>query len=110
MSVYTKNLKEDITVQTVDTSSVDDRGLYSSSWTTSTTTKGRLVTQRSDETQENKELLVDEYDLYIPASVTVNNGNRIAIGSTYYEIIDISIMKNRHGSAVVKRLQVRKSS
>ena len=44
---YQAYLKEDINIQTMSTSSVDERGLYNSDWSTSSTVKGRLVSRES---------------------------------------------------------------
>ena len=46
---------------------------------------------------------------YVSSDVSGNNG--VVVSSKIHASdIGISIMKNRHGSAVIKRLQVRKSS
>lgn len=110
MSNYQNLLKEDVTIESVSTSTVDDYGLYNSSWASSSTTKGRLVSRGSIEDDEETELLKDDLDLYIPASVSVTSNNRINIDSNYYDIVGIETRKDRHGKAVLKVLQIRKST
>lgn len=102
-------LKEDVTIESYTTDSVDDYGLYNTSWSTATTTKGRLVARGSQEEDTRTEILRDDFDLYIPASVTINGENRVNISSTYYEIVGIETKKNRQGRSVMKVVSLRKS-
>lgn len=107
---YQNYLKTDVTIQTMSTGSVDDRGLYNSDWATGTTTVGRLVSTTSDEEGGTTDLLVDEFQLYIPATVTVASNNRVAIGSDYYDIEGIENRENRFGDVVIKVLRLRKAN
>ena len=106
---YQSYLKEDIIVQTMSTSSVDERGLYNSDWATGSTVKGRLVSRESAENEGATNLDIGQYLLYIPGGTTVKTSDRIAKGSDYYDIDGIEEMKDRYGSVQVKRLTLRKS-
>lgn len=103
-------LKDDITIESRSTTSVDDRGLYTDSWSTLSTTKGRIESVRSQEQEDNSEMLINEFDLYIPASVSIKTSHRINISSSYYEVLGIFDYKNRHGNLVLKRLRLRRTS
>jgi|14BtaG_2_1085337.scaffolds.fasta_scaffold126646_2 hypothetical protein len=106
---YNNLLKEDITIESISSNTVDDRGLQNSSWSTSTTTKGRIVLNNSSEDEEQTELLVDQLELYIPASVSVTSNNRVNVSSQYYDILGIEERKNRYGKSLIKILTIRKS-
>ena len=103
-------LNDDVTIESRSTSSVDERGLYSDSWSTLTTTKGRLETARSQEEEDNSEMLIDDFDLYIPSSIDIKNSHRVNISSKYYEVLGVVDYKNRHGNLVMKRCRLRRSS
>tara|TARA_A100001035_G_scaffold130603_1_gene102698 strand:+ start:393 stop:728 length:336 start_codon:yes stop_codon:yes gene_type:complete len=106
---YQAYLKEDINIQTMSTSSVDERGLYNSDWSTSNTVKGRLVSRESLEGEDRTELDVGEFLLYIPGSTTIKTSDRIAKGSDYFDVLGILENKDRFGSVPIKRLRLRKS-
>tara|TARA_R100000353_G_scaffold34995_2_gene27919 strand:- start:502 stop:837 length:336 start_codon:yes stop_codon:yes gene_type:complete len=106
---YNNLLKEDITIESISSNTVDDRGLQSSSWASASTTKGRLVLINSAEDEDQTELLMDQFELFIPASVTVTSDNRVNISSQYYDILGIETKKNRYGKSLIKVLTVRKS-
>mgnify|MGYP003140476698 CR=1 FL=1 len=106
---YQSYLKEDVSVQTMSTSSVDDRGLYNSDWTAGSTIKGRLVSRESAETDGETNLEVGQFYLYLPGSTAIKTSDRIAKGSDYFDIIGIEEMKDRYGTTPIKRLILRKS-
>tara|TARA_Y100000004_G_scaffold42014_1_gene45883 strand:- start:1070 stop:1405 length:336 start_codon:yes stop_codon:yes gene_type:complete len=106
---YQAYLKEDISVQTMSTGSVDDRGLYNSDWSTDSTVKGRLVSKSDLEEEGVTDLQVGEFFLYIPGSTTVKTSDRVAKGSDYFDVIGIEEMKDRFGSVPIKKLTLRKS-
>ena len=106
---YQAYLKEDITIQTMSTGSVDERGLFDSNWSTDSTVKGRLVSRESVEGEDLTELDVGEFLLYIPGSTTVKTSDRVAKGSDYFDVIGIEEMKDRFGSVPIKKLTLRKS-
>lgn len=105
---YQNHLQEDVTFESVGTSTVDERGLYSSSYSTVSTCKGRLSYQTSDENSgERDELLVDRLTLHVPGSVDVKTSYRCVIDNKYYDIIGIQERKNRFGDLVIKELEIR---
>jgi hypothetical protein len=106
---YQAYLKENISVQTMSTSSVDDRGLFNSDWNTNSTVKGRLVSRSDTEEEGTTDLQVGEFFLYIPGSTTVKTSDRVAKGTDYFDVIGIEEMKDRFGEVPIKRLLVRKS-
>jgi hypothetical protein len=106
---YQAYLKEDITVQTMSTGSVDDRGLYNSDWSTSSTVKGRLASRSDLEQEGETDLQVGEFFLYIPGSTVIKTSDRVAKGSNYFDIIGIEEIKDRYGTVPIKRLSLRKS-
>tara|TARA_B100001250_G_scaffold148226_1_gene126996 strand:+ start:15878 stop:16213 length:336 start_codon:yes stop_codon:yes gene_type:complete len=106
---YQTYLKEDISVQTMSTASVDDRGLYDSNWSTASTVKGRLVSRESAETDGETNLDVGQFYLYLPGTTTIKTSDRVAKGSDYYDIEGIEEIKDRFGSTPIKRLTLRKS-
>jgi hypothetical protein len=106
---YQSNLKESITFQTVSTGSVDERGLYNSSWVDAETTKCRIEYTTTGEEGSDKNSFIEELQVFIPASVSVEANHRAVIGSDYYDIEAISIRKNRHSDPVIKVLELRKA-
>lgn len=106
---YQSNLKESITFQTVSTGSVDERGLYDSSWVDSVTTKCRIEYTVTGEDGENRDSFTTELQVFIPASVSVEANHRAVIGSDFYDIEAISIRTNRHSDPVIKILDLRKA-
>ena len=106
---YQAYLKEDVTIQTMSTGSVDERGLFDSDWSTTSTIKGRLVTRESLEGEDRTELDVGEFLLYIPGSSDIKTSDRILKGSDQFDILGIIENKDRFGSVPIKRLRLRKS-
>ena len=94
----------------MSTGSVDDRGLYNSDWSDATDTVGRLVSLTSQEEDGNSNLLVDEFNLYIPSTVTVQSNNRVKISTDYYDIEGVEKRENRFGDDVIKVLRLRKAN
>ena len=106
---YQAYLKTNVTIQSMSTGSVDERGLFNSDWSQASTTVGRLVSQRSDEEAGNINLGVDEFFLYIPATVSIEKENRVQIGSDYFDVEGIEDRFDRYGTNVIKQLRIRKS-
>ena len=106
---YQAYLKEDITIQTMSTGSVDERGLFDSNWSTDSTVKGRLVSRESVEGEDLTELDVGEFLLYIPGSTTVKTSDRVAKGSDYFDVVGIEENKHRYGTVPIKTLRLKKS-
>lgn len=106
---YQAYLKEDITIQTMSTGSVDERGLFDSNWSTDSTVKGRLVSRESVEGEDLTELDVGEFLLYIPGSTTVKTSDRVAKGSDYFDVVGIEENKDRYGTVPIKTLRLKKS-
>ncbi len=107
---YQNYLKTNVTIQSMSTGSVDDRGLYNSDWSDATDTVGRLVSLTSQEEDGNSNLLVDEFNLYIPSTVTVQSNNRVKISTDYYDIEGVEKRENRFGDDVIKVLRLRKAN
>tara|TARA_B100000424_G_scaffold87065_1_gene65105 strand:- start:1854 stop:2189 length:336 start_codon:yes stop_codon:yes gene_type:complete len=106
---YQSYLKEDLTLQTMSTSSVDERGLFSSNFADSSTVKCRLTTLDSDEEEESRNLDISEFDCYIPGNTSVKTSDRAVISSQNFDILGVEEMKDRFGVAVIKKLRLRRS-
>ena len=52
---------------------------------------------------------VDEFFLYIPATVSIEKENRVQIGSDYFDVEGIEDRFDRYGTNVIKQLRIRKS-
>lgn len=107
---YQTYLKETIVFQTVSTSTVDERGLYNSNWQNDITTVCRVVPKINDELENDKELIVEELDVYVPASVNIKTSHRAVYDSKYYDVLGVTTKKNRFSEGVIKHLTMRRSA
>lgn len=98
-----------VNVQRVTDSSVDSRGLQSTSWSDlSTNNACRLQLIGESENRDGRNTSVQSWILYLDGSVDIKSSDRIYEPSTdkYYEIDSIQTAKNRDGVNYLRRVNL----
>lgn len=103
----TSLLNESVTIQSLSGSSVDDRGLSTSTWSdASTNVQARIMdsggvseVDADGRTEQNV-----EFRIYVPANTTVSMDDRVSYNSLYYNIKNIKNIKDRFGNTFYKEL------
>ena len=98
-----------VNVQRVSGTSVDSRGLKSTSWSNlSTNNACRLQIIGESENRDGRNTVVQSWILYLDGGVDIKSSDRIHEPSTnkYYEIDSISTASNRDGVPYLKRINL----
>ncbi len=92
-------------IQRVSSTSVDSRGLQSTSWSNaSTDVKCRLVFNNETENRSGRNTVVQSWTAYFQGTVDLKASDRLYESSTgrYFEIDSVSVSNNRVGRSIVK--------
>jgi len=106
MPIRHRNLPETCTIQTVSETTVDERGLPSSSWAdTYTSVKAKFESQGIEEDRDGRNTTIETFGIYIEPNVNVVPGDRLVKGSQYHEIISVQQVKDRYGKECYKYIE-----
>jgi len=103
----TSLLNESVTIQSLSGSSVDDRGLSTSTWSNSVTNVEARVMDAggiSEVDSENRTEQNVQFRIYVPSGTTVSMNDRVSYDSKYYNIKNIRNIKDRFGNTFYKEL------
>ena len=103
----TSLLNESVTIQSLSGSSVDDRGLSTSTWSdASTNVQARIMNSGgvSEVDADGRTEQNVEFRIYIPADTTVSMDNRVSYEGVFYNIKNIKNIKDRFGNTFYKEL------
>lgn len=106
MPLRERFLPETCTIQSVNETNLDERGLPSDAWADATTgVRAKFESQGITEDRDGRNTTVETYNVYIQKGVTVVPGDRLVRGSQYHEIIVVTPYLDRYGVESYKQLQ-----
>jgi|TARA_Y100000114_G_scaffold88539_1_gene81971 SPP1 family predicted phage head-tail adaptor len=103
----TSLLNESVTIQTLSGSSVDDRGLSTSTYSDSATNvQARIMDSGgvSEVDADGRTEQVVEFRIYVHANTTVSMDDRVSYDGRFYNIKNIKNIKDRFGNVFYKEL------
>ena len=107
MPLRHRHLPTTVTIQTVSETSVDERGLPSSTWNSSyNNVRAKLESQGIEEDRDGRNTTIESFNIYLEKGYIVKPGDRIVWnGSIYHEIVAVQEVKDRYGKECYKLIQ-----
>tara|TARA_Y100000361_G_C10998716_1_gene258109 strand:+ start:108 stop:443 length:336 start_codon:yes stop_codon:yes gene_type:complete len=98
MALNTNLLIDQVNVERITTSGVDDRGNPSNTWSTLYTNANcRLIKNGSVEDRDGRNTIIEGITIYFDDQVTIKANDRIKDGTKYYEITGITAQRDAKG-------------
>jgi len=106
MPLRERFLPETCTIQSVDESVLDERGLPSNDWANATTgVRAKFESQGMTEDRDGRNTTVETFNVYLQKGVSVVPGDRLVRGNEYHEIIIVTPYLDRYGVECYKQVQ-----
>lgn len=107
MPLRHRHLPESCTIETVNETAVDERGLPSSTWaSTYTNVKAKFESQGIEEDRDGRNTTIESFNVYVEDGVSIVPGDRLVKGGNqYHEIVNVQQVKDRYGKECYKLLQ-----
>tara|TARA_Y100001958_G_C20793760_1_gene260045 strand:- start:143 stop:490 length:348 start_codon:yes stop_codon:yes gene_type:complete len=108
--ITTSLLNESITIQRLSGSSVDDRGLSTSTWSDSSSNVQARIIRNNNVSESRSDFRVSdntEFAVIVQGDVDVTVKDRLEIETDeYYEIESVNKVKDRFGNTFYKELRI----
>ncbi len=109
-NITTSLLNESVTIQRLSGSSVDDRGLSTSTWSNSSSGVQARIIRNNNVSEARSDFRISnntEFAVIVQGNVDVTVKDRLEIESgEYYEIESVNNVKDRFGNTFYKELRI----
>lgn len=106
MPLRERFLPETCTIQSVNETNLDERGLPSDDWADSiTNVRAKFESRGIQEDRDGRNTTIETFNVYLQKGVSVVPGDRLVRGSQYHEIVIVTPALDRYGNECYKQVQ-----